>query len=77
MARPLPKDLEDQIAGAARKSEARSYGVFGFVLGVAVGVGLGVAIAGSGGEAASTVGFVIAAGVLGTVWFLASRKKNS
>lgn len=41
MARPLPKDLEARIAGAAKRAEVRSVGVFGFMLGTAFGFGLG------------------------------------
>jgi len=74
MARPLPKDLEERIAGTAKKAEVRSVGVFGFGLGVAVGFGLGAAIFGavSGG-----LFFMIGAAVVAYLWFLASRRRKT
>lgn len=74
MARPLPKDLEDRIAGVAKKSEVRSVGIFGFGLGVAVGFGLGAAIFGavSGG-----LFFMVGAATVAYLWFLASKRSKT
>jgi len=74
MARPLPKDLEDRIAGVAKKAEVRSVGVFGFGLGIAVGFGFGAAIFGavSGG-----LFFMIGAGVVAYLWYLASKRSKA
>ncbi len=76
MARPLPKDLEMQIAGTAKNAEAKSWGFMGFALGTAFGFGLGAAFF----TAIGGIGFfAVGAGVIGAVWYMASRagKKNS
>lgn len=73
MARPLPKDLEERIGNAAKKSEVRSVGVFSFGAGVAVGFGLGAGLFGAVG---GSLFFMIGAGVVGYMWFLASRRRK-
>lgn len=71
MARPLPKDLEQEIAGTARRSEIRSVAVMGFIGGTAFGVGLGAtftsAINGS-------LIFIVSAGIVAALWFFAARR---
>ncbi len=67
MARPLPKDVEAQIAGVARRSEIRSALVMGFMIGTAFGVGLGAVIFRSSDTSWLFAG---GAGVLGLVWLL-------
>jgi len=74
MARPLPKDLEERIGNAAKKSEVRSVGVFGFGLGLAVGFGLGAAVF---GVVSSSLFFMIGAAVVGYLWYLASKRRKS
>lgn len=74
MARPLPKDLQDEIADTAKKSEVRSVGAFGFGLGAAFGFGLGAAVF-SDASAGNGNYFLIGAGVLCLLWFLSSRKR--
>lgn len=73
MARPLPKDLEARIAGVAKRSEVRSVGVMGFILGTAFGFGLGASFF-------SVIGgsffFIIGAGGMAALWFLAARQKS-
>lgn len=73
MARPLPKDLEERIGNAAKKSEVRSVGIFGFGAGVAVGFGLGAAVFGAVG---GSLFFLIGAGIVGYMWFLASKRRK-
>lgn len=75
MARPLPKDLEDRIAGVAKRSEVRSVGVMGFMLGTAFGVGLGASVF---SVVSGSVFFLIGAGAIAALWLLAAkrRKKN-
>jgi hypothetical protein len=74
MARPLPKDLEERIGNAAKKSEVRSVGLFGFGAGVAVGFGLGAAIF---GVVSSSLFFMIGAAVVGYLWYLASKRRSN
>jgi len=77
MARPLPKDLEDQIAGTARRSEIRSVGVAGFVLGGAVGFGLGASFfAAAMPEWGGSLLFAIGAGGIAALWFFAGRRRD-
>lgn len=73
MARPLPKDLEDRIAGTARRSEARSYGVLGFMLGTAFGVGVGASFFSTGN---GSIFFLIGAGGIAALWFFAARRRT-
>ena len=74
MARPLPKDLQNEIAGTAKKSEVRSVGAFGFALGAAFGFGLGAAVFSDTNEGNGSY-FLIGAGVLCLLWFLTSRRR--
>ncbi len=48
MARPLPKDIEQQIAGTAKKRELISVGFMGFIIGTAFGAGLMMALSAMG-----------------------------
>ncbi|MBL4838220.1 MAG: hypothetical protein JKY34_11655 [Kordiimonadaceae bacterium] len=73
MARPLPKDLEEQIAGVAKKAEVRSVATFSFGLGGAFGFGLGAAVFGAIG---GSLFFLMGAGVVAVLWFLASRRRR-
>ncbi len=73
MARPLPKDLEARIAGAAKRAEVRSVGVFGFMLGTAFGFGLGASFFSVIG---GSVFFIIGAGGVAALWFLASKRSK-
>ncbi len=75
MARPLPKDLQDNIAGTAKKSEVRSVGAFGFALGIAFGFGLGAAVFSDASEGKGNY-FLIGAGVFCLLWFFSSRRKG-
>lgn len=74
MARPLPKDLERRISGVAKRSEVRSVGVMGFILGTAFGFGLGASFF-------SVVGgsffFLIGAVGVAALWFFAARRRKS
>jgi len=74
MARPLPKDLEDRIAGTAKKAEVRSVGVFGFGLGVAVGFGLGATVFGA---VSGSLFFMVGAGVVAYLWYLAAKRSKT
>ncbi len=74
MARPLPKDLEDQIAKVAKKAEIRSVAFFAFVTGIAFGFGLGGLVDTSTNDISF---FAIGAGVIGLIWFLATRSKDN
>jgi hypothetical protein len=74
MARPLPKDLEDRIKGAAKKAEVRSVGVFGFGLGVAVGFGIAATIFGAVG---GSLFFMLGAGGVAFLWYLASKRRKT
>ena len=73
MARPLPKDLEQTIAGVAKRSEVRSVGVMGFMLGTAFGVGIGASFytAESG-----SLYFLIGAGGVAALWLFAARRSK-
>lgn len=73
MARPLPKDLEDRIAGTAKRSEIRSVGGWGFILGSIFGFALGGAVFGAVG---GSFFFMAGAAVVAVIWFLASRRKS-
>lgn len=73
MARPLPKDLEKQIANTAKKSEVRSVATFAFGLGGAFGFGLGAAVFGAIG---GSLFFLMGAGVVAVLWFLAARRRR-
>jgi len=44
MARPLPRDIEEQTGLAARRGEVRSVGLFCFIVGIAFGFGISAAI---------------------------------
>ena len=74
MARPLPKDLEDRIAGTAKRAEVRSVGVFGFGLGAAVGFGLGATIFGA---ISGSLFFMMGAGAVGVLWFLSWKRSKT
>jgi len=75
MARPLPKDLEDRIAGVARRSEMRSVGVMGFILGTAFGVGIGASFLSASLPAGlETLFFMVGAGGIAALWFFAGRR---
>lgn len=73
MARPLPKDVEQDIAGLARRSEIRSVAVMAFILGVAVGVGIGASFISA--ERGSFY-FLIGAGVIAALWLLAAQRRK-
>lgn len=73
MARPLPEDLEQQIAGAAKRSEIRSVAIFAFALGASVG--FSVAAAMFLDSVSGIIPFVVALGVFILLWALASRRK--
>jgi len=75
MARPLPKDLEDRIAGVARRSEMRSVGAMGFILGAAFGFGLGASFLSTSLPAGvETLVFSVGAGGIAALWFFAGRR---
>jgi len=74
MARPLPKDLENRIAGTAKKAEVRSVWALGFGLGTAFGFGLGAAFFGAIGGG---LFFALGAGVVAVMWFLASKRRKA
>ncbi len=73
MARPLPKDLEMRIAGVAKRSELRSVAAMGFILGTAVGIGLGASFVSA---ESGSIFFIIGAGSLAALWFLAGRRRK-
>lgn len=73
MARPLPKDLEKQIAGVAKQSEIRSVGGWGFITGSIFGFALGGAVFGTAG---GTVFFIAGAAVVALLWYLAARRRK-
>ncbi len=73
MARPLPKDLETTVKGAASKAESRSSFTLGLMVGSAFGFGIGAAIFGAVGGG---LFFALGAGAVISVWFLASRRGN-
>lgn len=73
MARPLPKDLEARIAGVAKRSEVRSVGVMGFILGSAFGFGLGASFFSVVG---GSVFFIIGAGGVAALWYFASKRRK-
>jgi len=73
MARPLPKDLEERIGNAAKKSEIRSVGGTGFILGTIFGFGMGAAIFGAVG---GTLFFMLGGGVVAALWYLAARRRK-
>lgn len=77
MARPLPKDLEERIAGTARRSEIRSVGVMSFIIGSAFGFGLGASFFSAvvpvwGGSLL----FATGAGAVAALWFFAGRRSK-
>lgn len=73
MARPLPKDLEQEIAGTAKRSEIRSVAIFALILGVIIGFGLGATYS----EAVDgSLVFIIGAGNVAALWFLAARRSR-
>ncbi len=73
MARPLPEDVEQQIAGTARRAEIRSVAVFSFILGAIIGAGLVLGY--SSEHMGGSLGFGVAASLVAGVWFFASRRK--
>ncbi len=73
MARPLPKDLEQEIAGAAKRAEVRSVAVFALIVGVIIGFGLGSTY--SDAVDGSYV-FIIGVAVVAALWFLAARRSR-
>ena len=76
MARPLPKDLERQIADTAKKRELVSVAVFGFMVGTAFGAGLMAAISGTDSNNGGLWLFAgLALCLVGYVW-LARRKQK-
>ncbi|WP_417451857.1 hypothetical protein [Kordiimonas sp.] len=74
MARPLPKDIERDIADTAKRAEIRSVGLACLILGVAFGFGFGAAVFSPVGN---TYYFIIGAGVVGVAWFLAVRARSN
>ena len=71
MARPLPKDLEQEIAGAAKRAEVRSVAIFALIVGVIMGFGLGASYS----EAVDgSLVFIIGAAIVAALWFLAARR---
>ena len=73
MARPLPEDLEKQIADTAKRSEVRSVGIWGFILGLAFGFGLGAAFF---SETGSSFFFALGAAVIAAIWWLVAKKRK-
>ncbi|WP_308909510.1 hypothetical protein [Pseudokordiimonas caeni] len=73
MASPLPKDVEQSIAGNALRAEVRSVAFMAFVLGIAVGFGIGAAVFADSG---ARYYFVAGALVIGLLWFLAARARR-
>ena len=73
MARPLPKDLEERMAGTAKKAEVRSVGIFGFSMGAVFGFALGAAVFGAFG---GSLFFMMGAAVVGVLWYLASKRRK-
>lgn len=74
MARPLPKDLEQRIAGTAKRSEIRSVGVLGFILGTAVGYGLASIFQ---SVQSRSFFFVLGAVMIAALWFYAARRRKN
>lgn len=74
MARPLPKDLEMRIAGVAKRSEVRSVGVLGFMLGTAFGAGLGASVF---SVANGSLFFLIGAGSIAALWYFSARRRTN
>lgn len=73
MARPLPKDLEATIKGAASQAEARSNLIIGLILGSAFGFGFGASFFSADGN---VVTFGLGAAAVVVVWYLASRARR-
>ncbi|NVJ97359.1 MAG: hypothetical protein HWE25_04350 [Alphaproteobacteria bacterium] len=74
MARPLPKDVEAKIAGTAKRSEIRSVGVWGFILGSIFGFALGGAAFGTTG---GNLFFLAGAAVVASLWYLSARRSSA
>jgi 1,4-dihydroxy-2-naphthoate octaprenyltransferase len=72
MARPLPKDLEQSIKGAASKAEARSSFVAGLIIGGLIGFAIAAILFGALGGPSF---FILGALGVAAIWFLAARKK--
>ncbi len=75
MARPLPKDVELQIAHTAKRSEIRSVAVFAFILGGIAGFGVAASIFSEMSN--SKVPFLIVAFAVASFWaFSVYRRKK-
>jgi len=74
MARPLPKDLQEEIKGTAQKAEIRSVGAVAFGLGVAFGFGLSAAIF---SDTIKGAYFPVGAGIVALFWFLSTRRRGT
>lgn len=72
MARPLPKDLENEIKGAASKSESRSSFVVGLIIGGIIGFAIAASLFGAFG---GTFFFMLGALGVGALWYVAARRK--
>ena len=72
MARPLPKDLEQSIKGAASKAEARSNFVAGLIVGGLIGFAIAAVLFGALGGPSF---FILGALGVAVIWFLATRRK--
>ncbi|WND01580.1 hypothetical protein QGN29_08405 [Temperatibacter marinus] len=70
MARPLPKDVESQIKGAAQRSESLSFLIVGLILGSAFGFGLAAAIFSDDHQ---EISFLLGFGVVGILWWMSTR----
>lgn len=76
MARPLPDDLEKQIADTAGRAEVRSVAIFSFILGGIVGFAIAT---GFDVNAGGSVPFFVVVGIIATTWgaaFLRRRALN-
>ncbi|NVJ71072.1 MAG: hypothetical protein HWE08_11995 [Alphaproteobacteria bacterium] len=73
MARPLPKDVEEQIAGTARRAEVRSVAIWGFILGGIFGFAIGATMFSAGG---GSIYFMLGAGVIAALWYLAAGRRK-
>jgi len=74
MARPLPDDLEKQIADTAKRSEVRSVAIFSFILGGIVGFAIAT---GLDVDTGGSVPFFVVVGVVAILWGGAIFRRTS